>query len=98
MVESKGEMREYYYERAYPEFNGWRVAIDKEVEEVRLVFMEEMEDMKKNSKKMKREEFILYSSYSDFFGESTKKDATKKVARNEKQMSSEDSKKRKQTP
>jgi len=98
MVESKGEMREYYYERAYPEFNGWRVAIDKEVEEVRLVFMEEMEEMKTNAQKMQREEFILCPSHSDFFGERTKKEATMNLARDEKQKSSGDSKKCKQPP
>ena len=101
MIENKGEWRENYYDRACPtssEANRWRVAVDKEVDKIRLVFMEEMEEMKKNSKKMKREEFIVHPSYSDFFEEGTKKQPTMKVARDKKQMSSGDLKKRKQSP
>ena len=43
-----------------------------------------------------REEFILHLSYSIFFEEDTKKQATMKVARDKNQMSSTDSKKRKE--
>ena len=99
MIENKGEWRENYYDTAClasSEANRWRVAIDKEVNKVQLVFMEEIEIMKKDSKKMKREEFILHQSYSVFFEEGTKKQATMKVAREKKQMEGVNSKKRKQ--
>jgi len=98
MVENKGEWHEYYYDRAYTEINSWRESIKKEVGKIRLVFMGEMEEMNSNAQKMKREEFILYPCYSDFLGERTKKEATMKLARDEKQMSSGDSKKRKEPP
>jgi len=101
MIENKGEWRENYYDRACSassEANRWRIIIDKEVNKIRLAFMEEMEDMKKESKSMKREEFILYPSYSEFFGESTKKGVNMKLARDEKPTSSGVSKKRKQPP
>jgi len=103
MIENKGDWRENYYDSTYSassEVNRWRVAIHKKVEKIRLVFMEEMEKMKKISKKMKREEFIVHPSYSVFFEEGTKKQATMKVARDKKQSSSAlveaDSKKRKE--
>jgi len=98
MVENKGEIHKYYYDGIYSEINSWRYSIDREVGKVRLVFMEKMEEMKTNAQKMKREEFILYPSYSDFFGEGTKKEATMNLARDEKQKSPGDSKKRKQPP
>jgi len=105
MVENKGEWRENYYDRASlesSEANRWRVAVDKEVKKIQMVFMKEMEIMKKDSKKMKREEFILHPSYSVFFEEGIKKQATMKVARDKKQSSSAlvgtDSKKRKKAP
>jgi len=98
MVEDKGENHDYYYEPRESEVNTWRCSIRNELEKVQFVFKGEMEEMKTNAQKMKREEFILCSSYSDFFEEHTKKEATMKMARNEKQMSSEDSKKRKQPP
>jgi len=105
MIENKGEWRENYYDRAClasSEANRWRVAVDKEVKKIQMVFMQEMEIMKKDSKKMKREEFILHPSYSVLFEEGTKKQASMKVARDKKQSSSAlvgaDSKKRKEPP
>jgi len=92
MIENKGEWREYYYDRPYSDVNSWRVTIDKEVEKNRLVFMEKMEEMENNANKMRREEFILYPSYSDFFGETTKKKANMNLARDAQP------KKRKQPP
>jgi len=73
MVEDKGEEHEYYYDQLYTKINTWRGSIHRELKKVQLVFMGEMEEMKTNAQKMKREEFSLCSSYSDFFGESTKK-------------------------
>ena len=83
MFEDKGHAYESYYDRE-SSVNIWRSVVDDKVEELYIEFMQELEHMKLRVKKMKREEFILSPFHSEFFGESTKKEAKDKLQQSKK--------------
>ena len=89
MFEDKGHALESYYDYE-SKVNIWRSVVDDKVEELYTEFMRKMEHMKLRANKMKREEFILSPFHSEFYGESTKKEAKHKLE----ETASADSKKR----
>ena len=96
MFEDKGHAFESYHD-CESKANIWRSVIDEKVEEICKEFMEKTEEMKLRAKKMKCEVFILspLHSGSEFYNESTKKEATGKLAERAEERACGDSKKRK---
>ena len=83
MIEDKGHSYESYYDRE-SKVNIWRSVVDDKVQELYIQFMQELEHMKLRVKKMKREEFILSPFHSEFYSESTKKEAKDKLQESKK--------------
>jgi len=94
MFEDKGHALETCYDRE-SKVNIWRSVVDDKVEEIYTEFMEEMEYMKLRAKKTKRKVFILSPFHSEFYDESTKKEATGNMAASAEDSARADSKKRK---
>jgi len=83
MFEDEGHAYESYYDRE-SKVNIWRSVVDDKVQELYIQFMQELEHMKLRVKKMKREEFILSPFHSEFYSESTKKEAMDKLQESKK--------------
>lgn len=83
MFEDEGHAYESYYDRE-SKVNIWRSVVDDKVQELYIQFMQELEHMKLRVKKMKREEFILSPFHSEFYSESTKKEAKHKLQESKK--------------